>query len=30
LLSDTEGPDPDADPAALLLLSWNRWRDRLS
>jgi hypothetical protein len=29
LLADTEVPDPDADPAAVLLLSWIRWRDRL-
>ena len=29
-LADPEGPDPDDDPAALLLLSWSRWRDRLA
>jgi len=29
-LADTEGADPDADPAAMLLLSWSRWRDRLA
>jgi hypothetical protein len=29
-LGDAEVPDPDADPAALLRLSWNQWRDRLS
>lgn len=29
-LDDLEGPEPDADPAAVLLLSWSRWRDRLA
>jgi len=29
-LCDQEDPEPDADPAALLLLSWNRWRHRLA
>ncbi len=29
-LADTEGPEPDADAAAMLLLSWSRWRDRLA
>jgi hypothetical protein len=29
-LADLAVPDPDADPAAVLLLSWSRWRDRLA
>ena len=27
-LEAMEGPEPDADPADLLMLSWRRWRDR--
>jgi hypothetical protein len=29
-LADTEGTNDDADPAAVLLLSWSRWWDRLA
>jgi hypothetical protein len=29
-LADTEGPKDDADSAAVLLVSWSRWRDRLA
>jgi len=29
-LADTEGTTGDADPAAVLLVSWSRWRDRLA
>jgi hypothetical protein len=29
-LADAEGPELDADPVAVLLLSWSRWRDRLA
>jgi len=30
LLGDPQGSDPEGDPAAGLLLSWSRWRDRLA
>lgn len=29
-LGDADGPDPDADPVAVLRLSWSQWRDRLA